>query len=164
MHEPPRTSRVVAAVVGLLAAAASVGAMLGFGVRAGVPSRGFNAIAAVVVGDAARGVWGWDGWVTPVGISVLALVMFAWGVSYVALARRARGWWAIVPAVVVGGVAWGVATLAVSRRLPGDPLGVLGPGQLAGLHLVLAVTLVAGMRFALGGNEGSREAAEGPGS
>lgn len=150
-------------IVGTLAAAACTGAMLGIGIRGGVPSRGFNAIAVIAIGDAARGVWGWHSRVTPIGIAVLALVMFAWGALFAVLARRTSGWPTIAWAVsVAAGALLFDATIA-TRRLAGDAIGILTSGQVLGLHIVLVVTLVVGMRFALGG-AGDRQVDVSPGS
>jgi len=116
----------------------------------GMPARAFNAIAALVLGDAARGVWGWDSRVTPFGILLLAVVTFGWGLLHARLAGDARGWRAVAWAVGVAAAAWLVSVVAVTR-LGGEAARVLGPGNLIGLHLVLGVTLVVGMRFAFGG-------------
>jgi hypothetical protein len=152
-HELPATStrsaRSRAFFVAVLAAAATSGAVLGFGIRAGTPSRAFNAIAALVIGDQARGVWGWNRVVTPVGITLLVTVMLCWGLVFARLAGHARGWRLIATAAGIGLAAWMVSTAAFAHL--GEPTRVLGPGQLAGLHFVLAVTLAVGMRLALGG-------------
>ncbi|HEU5175314.1 MAG TPA: hypothetical protein VFT96_11215 [Gemmatimonadaceae bacterium] len=152
-HEPPatlpRSARSRAFFVAILAAAATSGAVLGFGIRAGTPSRAFNAIAALVIGDRARGVWGWDRVVTPVGITLLVTVMLCWGFVFARLAGGARGWRLIAIAAGIGLAAWMLSTAAFAQL--GEPTRVMGPGQLAGLHFVLAVTLAVGMRLALGG-------------
>lgn len=135
--------------VAILAAAATSGAVLGFGIRAGMPSRAFNAIAALILGDAARGVWGWDSVVTPVGIALLVGMMLGWGLLFSFIAGRARGWRLIAIAAGTALAAWMVSTTAFAQL--GEASRVMGPGQLAGLHFVLAVALAVGMRLALGG-------------
>lgn len=138
---------------GLLAAAASSGAVLGFGMRAGTPARAFNVIAGVVAGDRARGVWGWDGRVTPIGIALLVVVMVVWGAIFAVVARRAQGWRLVATAIGVALASLAVSLVTVAQRIAPEAARVLGPGQLVGLHLVLAATLAVGMRFAFSGDQ-----------
>lgn len=149
----PLSARARALGCGLLAASATSGAVLGFGWRAGTPVRAFNVIASLVAGDRARGVWGWDGRVTPVGIALVVVVMFAWGALFGVVARRAQGWRLVATAVGVALASWTVSTVTVAQRIAPEAARVLGPGQLVGLHLVLAVTLAVGMRFAFRGEQ-----------
>lgn len=64
---------------GAVAAAAVTGALLGFGVRAGIASRPFNAAAALLMGNRARGVWGFVTSVSLVGELVVIAVCVAGG-------------------------------------------------------------------------------------
>lgn len=135
-------------MAGAVAAAAAMGMVLGFGVRAGTPARGFNAIAALVLGDRAQGVWGWVSTVTLTGIAVLVAVMVGWGSLFALVVGRVRGWRLAAMALGVALGALVVSVAVVQRRLGADTVEVLGPGQLVGLHLMLAVTLAVGMRLA----------------
>lgn len=135
-------------LTGALAAAATAGAVLGFGLRAGTPVRGFNAIASLALSDRAEGVWGWDSTVTPAGIMMLVAMMMGWGVLFSLLAIRMRGWRLAALAAAMGLAVWLVTTAIVLRRAAPEVVEVLGTGQVAGLHVVLAVALGVGMRFA----------------
>lgn len=132
----------------IIAAAATTGALLGFGLRAGTPVRGFNAIASLALSDRAAGVWGWDSTVTPAGIMLLVAMMMGWGVLFSLLAIRMRGWRLAALAAAMGLAVWLVTTTIVLRRAAPEVVEVLGTGQVAGLHVVLAVALGVGMRFA----------------
>lgn len=133
---------------GIIAAAATGGALLGFGIRAGMPSRPFNGIATLVLGDQARGVWGYVGTITVTGIVLHVAITVGWGVLFAALAGRRHGWQVTALAMVVSAVAWVVSRTIVLRQVGAGMSSVLGSGQLAVLHVVLAVALVLGMRFA----------------
>lgn len=124
---------------------------MGFGLRAGTPFRGFNAMASLVLGDQATGVWGWMGTVTPAGMVVHVAIMMGWGVLFTFLAARLRGWQLAAAAAGVASGAWIVTRAVVLHRVGPGVAAVLGPGQLIGLHLVLGVALALGMRFAFRG-------------
>jgi uncharacterized membrane protein len=140
--------RALGPFTGIIAAAATGGALLGFGLRAGTPSRPFNGIATLVLGDQARGVWGYVSTITITGIVLHVVIMVGWSMLFVALAARRRGWQ--VPAIALGvaAAAWFVSREVVLRQVGAGMSSVLGTGQLVALHLVLAVSLVLGMRFA----------------
>lgn len=152
--EPSHDARFLFAVIaralitGAIAASATAGALVGFGIRAGTPARAFNAIASFVLGDRARGVWGWVSTVTLTGIAVHVAIMVGWGVLFAFLAGRMRGWQFAATAAGVALGAWAVTRFVVLHRVGPTVAEVLGPGQLLGLHLVLAVSLAVGMRFA----------------
>lgn len=138
----------IAALTGLIAAAATAGALLGFGLRAGTPVRGFNALASFAIGDRAHGVWGWESTVTLTGIAVHLAVMLGWGVLFTLVAVRLRGWRLAATSIAAGLGVWLVSTTVLLRRVGPGVAEVLGPGQVAGLHVVLIVALAVGMRFA----------------
>ena len=77
-------------VVGLLAACATGGALLGFGIRQGIPSRPFNATARLLLGARADGVWGFVPAVTLTGVALHVTVMVVWGVVYARADRDRR--------------------------------------------------------------------------
>lgn len=136
-------------ITGLVTASATAGALVGFGLRAGMPVRAYNVLATVVIGDQARGVWGWMGRVTLVGIAVHLALMVGWGLLFAAIAREMRGWHLAAAAAGVALGAWLVMRVAVLHRVGPDAAEVLGPAQLVALHIVMAVALGVGMRFAL---------------
>lgn len=135
--------------VGLLAASATSGALVGFGLRLGIPSRPFNAIARLVLGGRAEGVWGFTPAVTLTGVALHVTMMLVWGVVYVRLVEARRGFARLAIAVGVAVMALLVELLVVERLLHAGVSGVLSPMQVVVVHAVLAVALAVGMRFAL---------------
>ena len=85
-----------------------------------------------------------------VGIVIHAAWMLHWAVSMVALARHDRGIRASVEGTVVATVAF-----AVSVVLPGavlGPVATLTIGERALVHVVLALSLILGIRLAFAGD------------
>lgn len=130
-----------------IAAAATAGTLCGFGVRMGTPARPFNAVAVLLLGDRAQGIWGFDGTVTTTGVLLHLLVVAGWSILFAALAGSLRGLRLLGAAAVVAAIAFGVDVL-FSRVLGAGIGDILAPGQRVVLHLVLAVALVMGMRLA----------------
>ena len=144
---PPSSTRAGLAV-GLLAASATSGALVGFGLRLGIPSRPFNAIARLLLGSRAEGVWGFTPTVTLTGVALHVTTMLVWGVVYVRFADARRGIARGAIAVGVAAMALLVELLVVERLLHAGVSGVLSPMQVVVVHAVLAVALAVGMRFA----------------
>lgn len=142
----PHLSRGLA--VGALAASATAGALAGFGIRLGTPARPFNAVARLVLGGRADGVWGFDPPVTAVGVLLHVTVMCVWGFLTVRLAQSRRGAGRVAVAVVVALLALAIDLLVVARVLRAGVSGVLAPVQVVVVHVVLAIALVVGMRLA----------------
>jgi len=137
-----------ALVVGTIAASATAGALVGFGLRQGTPLRPFNAVARLLLGARADGVWGFDPIVTLIGVLLHVTVILAWGFLCVGLAGARRGAPAFATAVGVTLAALAVDLFVIERGLHAGLSGVLSPGQVVALHLVLLVALALGMRFA----------------
>lgn len=144
----PRPFLVRGLAVGALAASATAGALAGFGIRLGTPSRPFNAVARLVLGERADGVWGFDPRVTTAGLLVHVTVMLVWGLLCMRLAQTRRGLARAAVAVVVALAALAIDLLVVERLLHAGVSGVLTSAQVVAVHLVLAVALVVGMRLA----------------
>jgi hypothetical protein len=150
----PRPSLGAWLRVAMLGAAASAGALVGFGVRRGAPGALLSA-----AGERLRGV---PSFVAPdrgfgpsafVGLAHHVVAAVAWGLLFVVLAGRLRG-------ARTWGVALLVAALAVSvdRVLPAPfslAVGAASLPQRALLALVFAGALAVGMRLAQRDVEGA---------
>lgn len=140
-------NRVLAGITpGIVAASATAGALLGFGIHLGAPARPFNAIAGILLGAAATRLSGFAP-ATIVGILVHAAAIVAAGLLYGTLVARSSGHpvrWALV--VSAGGVA---VTEILARPFGVGPAVVLPVGNVLAVGVVLAVALVMGMRLAL---------------
>jgi hypothetical protein len=135
-------------LTGALAAAAIAGTLLGFGIQQGTPARPFNAIASLLLGDRAQGIWGFHSVVTLVGVIVLVTLTFAWGVLFARLAGGMRGWRLAGVAVAVAAAALALDVSVVTRLRGANVSDVLAPAQVVLLHIVLAIALGVGMRLA----------------
>ncbi|MDQ3995970.1 MAG: hypothetical protein M3303_03015 [Gemmatimonadota bacterium] len=135
-------------LAGTLAAAATAGALLGFGVQQGTPARPFNAVASLILGDRAEGIWGFHPVVTVVGVIVLVAVTLGWGLLFARLAGGTRGLRLAGAAAIVAVAALAVHVVIATRLLGANVSDVLAPAQVIALHLVLGVALGVGMRLA----------------
>ncbi len=143
-----RRFRVVHGITtGVVAAAATTGALVGFGLRFGTPARPFNALAAMVLGVRAQGVWRFALVPTMVGLVVHIAIMTLWGVLFVVLVDTSGDhamWWGILLSAVAFALSWLAAIVL------GVGLATLLPvGDRIVLFIVLAAALPLGMRFAL---------------
>ena len=142
---------------GLIAAAATSGALMGFGLRFGTPLRPFNTIAASVLGVAAVAASNAPGMVTTIGIAIHVAACIAWSLAYAWIVEFSHGheW------------EWGVATSLVAFALTSMlarsfdvGLGtLLSVAQRIALAVVLAIALPMGMRLA---NSDLRRSARSP--
>jgi hypothetical protein len=135
-------------LTGALAAAATAGALLGFGIQQGTPARPFNAVASLLLGDRAYGIWGFHLVVTVVGVIVLVALTLGWGVLFARLAGGMRGLRLAGTALVVAAAALAVDVLIVTQLGGANVSDALAPAQVIALHVVLGVALGVGMRLA----------------
>jgi apolipoprotein N-acyltransferase len=121
---------------GILPAAALLGLLLGFGIRAGRPLGAFSALGIGLLGAGALG-----------GVILVVVLMLMCGVGYVTLVARKRQHrvaWAMALAVAA------TVVMLVCMRLGGGEIAlVLSSGNLIEIAIVIAIALPMGMRFAL---------------
>lgn len=131
---------------GLVAAAATGGALVGVGQRFDTPARPFNAVAAYLLGPGVQALWQFSA-ATVVGLLVHLAISCVCGLAFVTLVDRwGRGEiaWAILVALVTVGVSW------LAGALFGLGLStLLATGDRLVLAVVLAAALPLGMRLAL---------------
>ena len=138
---------------GVIAAAGVTGALVGFGLRGGLVARPFNAMAALLLGNRARGVWGFDAPVSLVGGIVLLLCCVLVGAGLGALIDvLARGGRRRLAAFAVSLVTGAIVVAVVVARAPDfigpAPVGALSLGQGIVLVMVASVAFASGMRLA----------------
>lgn len=141
---------------GVVGAAAAIGALLAFGLREGMPSRPFNAIAALVLGSQARSVWGFDLLVTATGVVLLlggcVLTSLILTVAVDAMtARSARprvGITTFALALTIGLI----AVALVARHAPAfvgpQPIGAMTMSQAVVVTVLISAGFASGMRLA----------------
>lgn len=133
-----------------MAAAATTGALLGFGLRQGMPARPFNVAASVILGDAAAGSWGFHRLATPVGFALHVIAVLALGIAAAFLVARARRLRSVGASVIVS-VAAAILHIALLGRDAGSARALTNP-QLIVVYLLLSMGLVVGMRLARSGS------------
>lgn len=144
---------------GLLGAAATAGALVGFGLREGTPGRFLASAGQPLLGvpsfvtpDRAFGPTAW------LGVAQHVVVVLGWAMLFAAIAGRWRGGARWAAGVIVGVVVFVAdGALPDALRIAG---GALTGAQRAVVVFVLALTLVLGMRLApLPRSEATRERA-----
>lgn len=131
---------------GIIAAAATAGALMGFGIRYATPLRPFNTIAAELLGSRALSASSAPAIVATVGIIIHVAACVAWSLFYSWIVDRSNGheWeWGVATSILAF-----VLTSLVARSLDVGLGTLLSLSQRIALALVLAVALPLGMRLA----------------
>lgn len=139
-----------------MAAAAVTGAMLGFGLRAGMAARPFNAAAALLEGNRARGVWGFVADVSLVGELVVIASCVILGVVCGVLLQLAPGATRarhprLIAFVLSLVAAVGMLMLLIARApdfVGASPAGALSISEGAVLSIIVSVAYASGMGLA----------------
>lgn len=133
---------------GVIATAATLGTLLGFGWVRGAALRPLNSIAHMLFGTRAFLMEGFDVAVTTAALLVHVLSILLWAVIFALVAGRLRGWRLLVSAIVFTAIAWTADHyLAPAALAPGFEQ-VLSPIEVGTIYLVLAFSLAAGARLA----------------
>ncbi|HEU4643373.1 MAG TPA: hypothetical protein VFS44_13035 [Gemmatimonadaceae bacterium] len=133
---------------GVVAAAATLGTLLGFGWVRGAALRPLNSIAHMLFGTRAFVMEGFDFAVTTAALLVHILSILVWAVIFALLAGRLRGWRLLVSAIVFAGIAWITDHYLVPAMLTPGFERLLSPAEVGTLYFVLALSLAAGTRIA----------------
>jgi hypothetical protein len=130
----------------MIAAAATGGALLPMGSRAGGSWRAFNAIAGYVLGRGAHETSAFDAGVTVTGLVTHVVVLILVGLVFAVLDYRWGLRRAVLAAVFSGAL---LAFSLLSATFAGIGLAAVLPlADLIVLHTLLGVALSWGMRFA----------------
>lgn len=133
--------------VGAVAAAATIGAVIGLGLRHGLALRPFatagRGVLALVGMTAPRGEVA-----TVIGIAAVAVAVIVLGVCFTFVAAPLRGIRLLGAAVVFAAMGWAVSAYVVPSILVLSTEIVLGTAQRVFICALLALSLVVGMRLA----------------
>lgn len=135
-------------VAGVIAAAATAGALLGLGRGHGATFTLLNDAAHVLIGERARLVESAHSVVTTLAMLVHVAVVLVWSVLFALLAGSLRGWRLALAAVL-----YAAAVLAVDQWIlpaslrPGFETAMSIP-ELVLLYAILAISLAFGLREA----------------
>jgi hypothetical protein len=146
-HRPTPTAIHRGIVAGLVAAAATIGLLVGIGRRAGTALRPVNATAYTVLGTRADGVWGFDPIVTLVGVVVVLAVSATAGMVVARLSPSFRTVRALLAAAGVALVGY-LLHVHVASRVDGGLSALLSIGEMRALYVTAASALALGIRFA----------------
>ena len=133
--------------IGLIAAAATAGALVGFGWVRGLPVQPLNTVAHVLVGSRAFYVREAHPLITPLGLLVHALSLIIWGALFSLGTGRRRGIWLWVGAVVFAVAVAAFDFLVLPERLSPGFETVLTRGEI----IVIYALMAAAMGVAAGG-------------
>ena len=140
-----RREQIVSGITtGLIPTAATLGMLIGFGVRLGSATRVLRTIGEMAFGGNFRGA------VTAyvaAGALLHVIAVLSCGVAYVLILGDDREH-RVASAIAVGGTVVIAATVA-ARTFAGSIALVLTPANLIAIGVVIAITLPIGMRLAL---------------
>ena len=127
--------------IGLVAAAATAGALVGFGWVRGAPMQPLNTVAHVLLGSRAFYVREAHPLITSTGVLVHALSLVVWGILFALGSGRGRGVWLWVGAVVFAiAVAVVDFMLLPARFSPGFET-VLTRGEIIVVYALMAAAM-----------------------
>ena len=127
--------------IGLVAAAASAGALVGFGWVRGVPLQPLNAVAHVVLGSRAFQVGAAHPLVTSTGILVHAISLIAWGIVLSLILGRSRGPRAWVIALAFTAAVAVIDLVVLPARLSPGFETMLTRGEVVVVYAVMGVAM-----------------------
>lgn len=136
--------------VGIVAAAATIGAVIGLGLRHGLALRPFISSGRSLLGALGVGA-------PPMGIAlIVGLLLFiaaivVLGVCFTVVAAPLRGAWLLAAAIAFAAIGWAVSAYVVPAILASSAGAVLGTAQRVFVCALLALGLLAGMRLARAG-------------
>jgi hypothetical protein len=127
--------------IGLVAAAATAGALVGFGSVRGMPLQPLNAVGHIVAGSRAFQVTTAHPLVTSAGIGVHVISLVAWGIVLSLILRRARGAHAWAIAVPFAAVVAIIDLVVLPTRLSPGFETVLTRREVVVVYAVMAVAM-----------------------
>ena len=133
--------------VGVVAAAATIGAVVGLGLRHGLALRPFASAGRALLGRLGVAA-GPSSAPTVVGVALVTVGIIVLGVCFTFVAAPLRGLRLLLVAILFAAIGWVVAAYVVPPILVLSDSTVLGTAQRVFLCLLLALSLVAGMRLA----------------
>lgn len=136
--------------MGLVAAAATIGAVIGLGLRHGLAFRPFMGAGRALLETV--GVSGTPSVTTLVGLAGVACAIIVLGVCFTVVAAPLRGVRLLGVALAFGVVAWALSAFVMPSILALSTGAVLGDAQRVFVFSMLSLALVVGMRLARTGS------------
>jgi hypothetical protein len=132
--------------VGAVAAAATIGAVIGLGLRHGLALRPFSTAGRALLEK--LGVLGSPSESALVGLLMAACAIIVLGVCFTVVAAPLRGLRLLGAAIMFGAIGWAVSAFVVPSILALSNSTVLGDAQRVFIFVLLALSLAVGMRLA----------------
>ena len=132
--------------VGAVAAAATIGAVIGLGLRHGLALRPFMAAGRALLEQ--LGIAGSASASAVVGLATVACAIIVLGVCFTVVAAPLRGLRLLGVAIMFGAIAWSVSAFVVPSIPAWSSGAVLGSAQRVFIFGMLTIALVAGIRLA----------------
>jgi len=132
--------------VGTVAAAATIGAVIGLGLRHGLALKPFTSAGRALFEKI--GIAGTASASAVVGLAMVTCAIIVLGVCFTVVAAPLRGLRLLGVAIVFGAIAWSVSAFVVPSILAWSTGAVLGSAQRVFIFGMLTIALVAGMRLA----------------
>jgi hypothetical protein len=132
--------------IGLVAAAATAGALVGFGWVRGMPLQPLNAVGHIVVGSRAFQVTTAHPLVTSTGIVVHAISLVAWGIVLSLILRRARDAYTWAIAVAFAAAVAVIDLVVLPTRLSPGFETVLTGREVVVVYAVLGLAMAVAAR------------------
>ena len=142
-----RESRIATGIrVGAVAAAATIGAVIGLGLRHGLALRPFATTGRALLDRIGMG--GASSLTVLVGVLVVAVAIIVLGVCFTVVAAPLRGARLLGVAIVFGVAAWAISGFVVPSILTLSSSTVLGSAQRVFIFALMSLSLVVGIRLA----------------
>lgn len=145
LPEPSRAGTGIR--VGAVAAAATVGAVIGLGLRHGLALRPFTSAGVALFERLGIPVMR-SAVATVTGIALVTCAIILLGVCFTFVAAPLRGLRLLLSALMFSAIGWGASLYVVRSILVLSDAIVLGSAQRVFIFAMLAMALVAGMRLA----------------
>ena len=141
------SSRITTGIrVGTVAAAATIGAVIGLGLRHGLALQPFLSAGAALLEK--LGIVATPSVTTLVGLSMAACAIIVLGVCFTIVAAPLRGLRLLGVAIAFGVIAWAISGFVVPSILALSAGAVLGGAQRVFIFAMLTIALMVGMRLA----------------
>jgi hypothetical protein len=135
---------------GIVAWAATLGVLVGFGRSRGAALQPLNSIAHAFFGTRALLMQGFDWAITPAALLLHLAVLVAFGVIFSLLAAGLRGWRLVGAAIAYALVIWLVNRLMLPTMYASGLAQLLSPWEMVVFHRILARALALGVRLGVG--------------
>jgi hypothetical protein len=133
---------------GVIAAAATAGALVAFGHAHGATLRPINAVAHVLLGSRALLFDEFDPVVTIAGLIVHVISLAIWGVIFAVLARPLRGAALLLAGVVFAALAYLADYAILPAQLRPGFENVISRAEIIIVYVVLGVSIAVGLKLA----------------